>query len=131
MPMAMQDLTETAGQPSAKQEVTPMDLNVAASNAPPAVRYAKCVEVSKRIRRDIERDVFRGRRFDYSKKFLPDGLSLVDQLTCLGEMEKRVLSQVQGRTYAYIFGLVERFINAKVLELSRDHWFGDQTALEA
>jgi hypothetical protein len=131
MPMAMQGLTETAGQPSAKQEVTPMDLNVAASNAPPAVRYAKCVEVSKRIRWDIERDVFRGRRFDYSKKFLPDGLSLVDRLTCLGEMEKRVLSQVQGRTYAYIFGLVERFINAKVLELSRDHWFGDQTALEA
>ena len=30
-----------------------------------------------------------------------------------------------------MFGLVERFINAKVLELSRDHWFGDQTALEA
>jgi uncharacterized protein YciI len=38
---------------------------------------------------------------------------------------------VQGRTYANLFGLVERFINAKVLELSRDHWFGDQTALEA
>ena len=64
-----------------------MDLNVAASNAPPAVRYAKCVEVSKRIRWDIERDVFRGRRFDYSKKFLPDGLSLVDRLTCLDEVE--------------------------------------------
>jgi hypothetical protein len=26
---------------------------------------------------------------------------------------------------------VERFINAKVLELSREHWLGDQTALEA
>src|SRR6185295_12845765 len=26
---------------------------------------------------------------------------------------------------------VERFINAKVLELSHDHWFGDQVALEA
>jgi hypothetical protein len=42
-----------------------------------------------------------------------------------------LLTQVQGRTYALIFGLVERFINAKVLEVSRDHWFGDQTALEA
>src|SRR5262249_53176063 len=30
-----------------------------------------------------------------------------------------------------MFGLVERFINAKVLEVSRDHWFGDQVALEA
>jgi hypothetical protein len=41
------------------------------------------------------------------------------------------MSQVQGRTYANIFGLVERFINAKMLELSKDHWFGDQVALEA
>ena len=45
--------------------------------------------------------------------------------------EKRFVSQIQGRTYANIFGLVERFINAKVLELSEDHWFGDQVALEA
>ena len=45
--------------------------------------------------------------------------------------DARLLSQIQGRTYANIFGLVERFINAKVLELSRDHWLGDQIALEA
>jgi len=38
---------------------------------------------------------------------------------------------VQGRTYANMFGLVERFIGAKVLELSRDYWLGDQVALEA
>jgi hypothetical protein len=30
-----------------------------------------------------------------------------------------------------MFGLVERFIGAKVLEISRDHWLGDQVALEA
>ena len=29
-------------------------------------------------------------------------------------------SQIQGRTYANMFGLVERYIGAKVLELSRD-----------
>lgn len=32
------------------------------------VRYAKCIEVSKRIRWDIDRDVLRGRRFDFGKK---------------------------------------------------------------
>jgi hypothetical protein len=41
------------------------------------------------------------------------------------------LSQIQGRSYANIFGLVERFIGAKVLEVSRDHALGDQIALEA
>lgn len=94
-------------------------------------RYARCIEVSKRIRWDIERDVIKGRTFDYSRKFLPDGLSKVNGLEFLTEGDAKFLSQVQGRTYSYIFGLVERFINAKVLELSREHWLGDQTKLEA
>jgi hypothetical protein len=102
-----------------------------ASSQTPSQRYAKCVEVSKRVRWDIDRDVIRDRSFDFSKKFLPDGLSKVNELEFLGDAEKRLLSQIQGRTYANIFGLVERFINAKVLEVSRDHWLGDQVALEA
>ncbi|WP_454735306.1 hypothetical protein [Cupriavidus necator] len=94
-------------------------------------RYARCIAASRRIRWDIDRDVIRGRTFDLAHKFLPDGLSLVDELPFLSPAEQRFLSQVQGRTYANMFGLVERFVSAKVLELSRDHWFGDQTALEA
>jgi hypothetical protein len=83
------------------------------------------------VRWEIERDVFRGRQFDFSRTFLPSGLSLVGELTFLSADDKRLLSQVQGRSYAYIFGLVERFIGAKVLEISREHWLGDQMALEA
>src|SRR6185436_9342190 len=94
-------------------------------------RYARAVDSSKRVRWDIEKDVIRGRRFDTAHKFLPDGLSLADEFTTLSPGEQRYVSQIQGRTYANIFGLVERFINAKVLELSHDHWFGDQVALEA
>jgi hypothetical protein len=94
-------------------------------------RYERCVETSKRVRWDIDKDVIRGRRFDTAHKFLPDGLSLADAFTTLSTDEKRFVSQIQGRTYANVFGLVERFINAKVLELSHDHWFGDQVALEA
>jgi hypothetical protein len=94
-------------------------------------RYARCVEVSKRIRWDIDRDVLRHREFDFTKKFLPDGLSFVDRLPFLDAIEQRLLSQIQGRSYANIFGLVERFIGAKMLDVSRDHWLGDQIALEA
>jgi hypothetical protein len=89
------------------------------------------VEASKRVRWDVEADVIRGRRFDTAQKFLPDGLSLADAFTTLSPAERRFVSQIQGRTYANMFGLVERFINAKVLELSHEHWFGDQHALEA
>ncbi len=94
-------------------------------------RYARAIEASRRVRWDIERDVIRGRRFDYGKTFLPGGLSLVNELPELSSADKRLLSQVQGRTYAYVFGLVERFISAKVLDISREHWLGDQVALEA
>jgi hypothetical protein len=83
------------------------------------------------VRWDIEADVIRDRNFDRSEKYLPDGLSLVQEFVTLDDDEKRFVSQIQGRTYANIFGLVERFINAKVLEVSRDHWLGDQAALEA
>jgi hypothetical protein len=94
-------------------------------------QYAACVGASKRVRWDIDQDVLRGREFDTSHKFLPDSISGVDQLEFLSKDEAVFLSQIQGRTYANIFGLVERFINCKVLELSKIHWTGDQVALEA
>ena len=93
--------------------------------------YAKCIEISKRVRWDIDEDVIRRRQFDFSQKFLPDGISKVDQLDFLNDDERRLLSQIQGRTYANMFGFVERFIVAKVLELTCNHWLGDQVALEA
>ena len=94
-------------------------------------RYAKCIEVSKRVRFDIDDDVIRGRQFDSGRKFLPDGLSKVNELTFLSPEQKKFLSQIQGRTYANTFGLVERFIAPKITEVSRDHWLGDQVAFEA
>ena len=94
-------------------------------------RFARCIAASKRVRWDIDRDVIGGRSFEADRKFLPDGLSKVNEMTFLSASERAYMSRIQGRTYANIFGLVERYINAKVLELSRDHWFGDQVALEA
>jgi hypothetical protein len=94
-------------------------------------RYAQCIEVSRRVRWDIDRDVIRGRAFDFSRKFLPDSLSRVDELDFLTADEQRMLSQIEGRTYANMFGLVERFIGAIMLEVARGHGLGDQTALEA
>lgn len=96
-----------------------------------AARYAQLVRSSKKAEWQIDRDLLQDRRFDFSRKFLPDSLSLVDRLTFLTAHEARLLSQIQGRTYAYIFGLVERFISAKMLDQGRAHVFDDQLALEA
>ena len=109
----------------ATMEATP------AAVSPTTKRYAKCIEASTRIRWDIDRDVIRGRSFDFAKKFLPDGLSKVAELAFLRAGDMRFFSQVQGRTYANMFGLVERYIGAKTLEISKDYWLGDQVALQA
>ncbi len=93
--------------------------------------YMRAVAASKRARFQIDDDVIRGRELEREHKFLPDGLSLAATLAFLTPAEQRFMSQVQGRSYANIFGLVERFINAKVLQLSQRHFMGDQTALEA
>jgi hypothetical protein len=93
--------------------------------------YERTIVASKRVAWDLEDDVIRGRRFDVAEKFLPDGLSLIDGFETLSPDERRFVSQIQGRTYANVFGLVERFINAKVLELGRDHALDDQAAVEA
>ena len=120
----MEAVAEAVVESAVEHAATPMSY-------PTRDRYAKVVEVSKRIRWDIERDVIRGRDFDFGKKFLPDGLSKLGDLTFITPAERRFLSQIQGRTYANMFGLVERFIGAKVMEISKEHWLGDQVALEA
>ncbi|HUP29238.1 MAG TPA: hypothetical protein VM122_03620 [Usitatibacter sp.] len=98
---------------------------------PSHARYAKCIEASRRVRWEIDKDVIRGRTFDYSRKFLPDGLARIDSFKLASADERRFMSQVQGRTYANMFGLVERFISAKILEVTRGHAFGDQVVVES
>jgi hypothetical protein len=102
-----------------------------ATMRPSTDRYARCIDASRRIRWEIDRDVIRGRRFEFDRKFLPDGLSMADRLPFLMPAERRFLSQVQGRTYANMFGLVERYIGVKTLELAKSHAMDDQVAVEA
>ena len=109
-------------------------MNAVLSPAPESgrtARYAQIVRMSKKSEWQIDRDVLQDRNFDFSRKFLPDGLSRVDKLAFLEPQDARLLSQIQGRTYAYIFGLVERFISAKMLDQGRAHALDDQQALEA
>jgi hypothetical protein len=102
-----------------------------AIQTPGTARYAKCIEASKRVRWDIDRDVIRGRDFDFNKKFLPDKLAQIEGFNLSNPDERRFMSQVQGRTYANMFGLVERFISAKLLDVTRGHILGDQVVVES
>jgi hypothetical protein len=74
-------------------------------------RYARCVQTSKRVRWDIDKDVIRGRRFDAGHKFLPDGLSLANTFTTLsadpmnsgGDMKARHARRVLAVAISHMF----------------------------
>lgn len=93
--------------------------------------YKQCMSHAQRINWDIEEDVIRSRELDINDRFLPDGLSLAAKLHFLDEQGRRFFGQVQGRSYGYIFGLVERFIGAKIVEMGVEHALGDQDAMAA
>lgn len=94
-------------------------------------RYARCIEVSRRVRWDIDRDVIRGRSFDLGRPFLPAALARLEGFGPLGEEDRRFVSQIQGRSYANWIALVERFLAAAALARAQGHALGNQTALEA
>ena len=94
-------------------------------------RYARAIEASKRVRWDIDKDVIRGRRFEADRKWMPDGLGRMQGFAFATADEKRFISQIQGRTYVNMFGMIERYIGAKMLEITRGHVLGDQTVVEA
>jgi len=85
------------------------------------IAYPRIVEARNRSRWDVDRDVIRGRRLDFTQKFMPDGLSLAGRLTFLTAHERCLLSQVQGRTYAGMFRMVDCFLRANLPLLARTH----------
>jgi hypothetical protein len=101
------------------------------TNIDSASRYSRCIEISRRVCWELDADVIRGRQLDPTRKFLPDGLSGVQSLDFLSDPDQRLISQIQGRTYANMFGLVERFINTKVVELRQNHRDSNPLAYEA
>ena len=98
---------------------------------PSTALYAKSIEASKRVRWDIDRDVIRGRTFDFSRKFLPDALARIQNFAFATPNEKRFISQIQGRTYANMFAMVERAIGGKLVQLQAPHALGDQVVFES
>jgi hypothetical protein len=78
-----------------------------------------------------ERQVLEGRNFDFSKRFLPDRLSGVDDIRCLNDREKLSLNQIMGNAYCHIFAYVEEYIIPQALEAAQKGIYGEETRLRA
>ena len=92
--------------------------------------YQDVLEDSKKVSWH-EDDVFSGRTFDFTKRFLPNRLSGVDEISCLNETEKRQLNQIMGNAYCHIFAFVEEFIVPAITEQALDDAYGDEVKLRS
>ncbi len=87
--------------------------------------FGNVLENSKKVAWQ-EDEVLSGRRFDLSKRFLPDRLSGVDAIACLDDDEKRMLNQIMGNAYCHLFAFVEEFIVPTVTEEVLQNPYGDE-----
>ena len=87
--------------------------------------YQECLDISKRVSW-LEDDVLANKNFDFSKRFLPNRLTGVDEIGCLNDNEKLLLNQIMGNAYCHIFAFVEEFIIPTVTEEAMKDVYGDE-----
>ncbi|CAI8030394.1 hypothetical protein GBAR_LOCUS17241 [Geodia barretti] len=87
--------------------------------------YQECLDVSKRVSW-LEDNVLANKNFDFSKRFLPNRLSGVDDIGCLNDTEKLQMNQIMGNAYCHIFAFVEEFIIPTVAEEALKDVYGDE-----
>ncbi|MDI1242671.1 MAG: hypothetical protein PSX80_12210 [bacterium] len=78
--------------------------------------YRDTIVASQRVNWRIEDIIGSDKKLDFSKRFMPESLARVEELSFLNGYEKKVLNQIRGHAYLSIFGLVEEFILPFVLD---------------
>ena len=115
--------------PSTTAKGTPIMLQQ--NNVTTTQRYARTIAASKRIRWDIDRDVIRGRRFDFGKRHLPTACPASTGSASSPRASARLLSRSRAlvRQNLRAGGALHR--RQGCWKVSHDHVLGDQVALEA
>ncbi|BAY35591.1 hypothetical protein NIES2107_75030 (plasmid) [Nostoc carneum NIES-2107] len=72
--------------------------------------YEQSLLRATKVNWKIEDIIGGDKRLDFTKRFLPEALAQVNQISCLNKAEKLILNQIRGHSYLHIFGLVEEFI---------------------
>jgi hypothetical protein len=78
--------------------------------------YRDTIVASQKVNWNIEDIIGGDKKLDFSKRFMPESLVRVEQLSFLNDDEKRILNQIQANAYLAIFGIVEEFIVPFVLD---------------
>ncbi len=92
--------------------------------------YKDCLDNSKQVSWK-EDDVLGGKNFDFSKRFLPNKLTGIDEIGCLNDDEKRKLNQIMGNGYCHLFAFVEEFIVPTIAEEAMNDAYGDEVKIRS
>jgi len=82
----------------------------------PVYDYRDTLDASLKVNWRVEDIIGGDKKLDFSKRFMPESLARVEQLSFLNDDEKRILNQIRANTYLTIFGIVEEFIVPFVLD---------------
>ena len=113
-----------------------LDTNVVGSNydnVGPVVSYdyRETLDTSLKVNWQVEDIIGGDKKLDFTKRFMPESLARVEELTFLSDHEKMVLTQIRGYTYLTIFVVVEEFIVPFVMDHVRPSLNGDDYRVRA
>lgn len=101
-------------------------------NAKTTLTYEAILEAQQRTPSwRVDDLIGNGRRLDFTRSFMPEGLAGVGSLTFLTKDQRRALNQIRGHEYLSIFGLVEEFILPFVLDHARPRLRDDDHRVRA
>jgi hypothetical protein len=93
--------------------------------------YAACIRISEKVSWRLDDVIPPGTALDFSRPFLPHALSGEHQLTELSDAERLDLNHITGNAYLNLFGFVEEYIIAMVIQHVQAEMHGDHQALRA
>jgi hypothetical protein len=93
--------------------------------------YESAIKNATKVNWRIEDIINEQKHLDFSKRFLPETLASVNNISCLNDREKLLLNQMRGNSYLHIFGLVEEFIVPTVINHVQDSGLEDISATQA
>ena len=93
--------------------------------------YQSALAASERIGWKVEDLIGGEKKLDFTKRFMPESLAQVEQLSFLTPEEKLTLNQIRGHEYLSMFGLVEEFILPYVVDHARPQLSGDDYRVRA
>ncbi|HEV7732712.1 MAG TPA: hypothetical protein VGR62_11145 [Candidatus Binatia bacterium] len=93
--------------------------------------YEAALEASQRVNWRLEDVIGGDKRLDFARPFMPESLARVAPLDFLDAAEARLLNQIRGHGYLYLFGTVEEFILPFVMDHARPQLHGDDARIRA